>query len=58
VPGIGAGRNVAEYTAYGYLFPDATERLQPLDETIGVVKAMLTQDDANFHGRFFDVDGA
>jgi alkanesulfonate monooxygenase SsuD/methylene tetrahydromethanopterin reductase-like flavin-dependent oxidoreductase (luciferase family) len=27
VLGIGAGWNVAEYTAHGYPFPDATERL-------------------------------
>jgi probable F420-dependent oxidoreductase len=58
VLGIGAGWNVAEYTAHGYPFPDATERLERLEETIEVVKAMWTKDDAVFHGRFFDVEGA
>lgn len=56
VLGIGAGWNVAEYTAHGYPFPDATERLDRLAETIDVVKAMWTEDDATFHGRFFDIE--
>lgn len=58
VLGIGAGWNVAEFTAHGYRFPDARERLDQLAETIEVVKAMWTQDEATFHGRFFDIEGA
>lgn len=58
VLGIGAGWNVAEYTAHGYPFPDAAERLERLAETLEVVKAMWTQDDPTFHGRYFDVEHA
>lgn len=62
--GIGAGWNVAEYTAHGYPFPDADERLDQLEETIEVVKAMWGEgatDDtapASHHGRHFQLDGA
>jgi probable F420-dependent oxidoreductase len=58
VLGIGAGWNVAEYTAHGYPFPDTAERLDRLAETIEVVKAMWTQDEPTFHGRYFDIDHA
>jgi len=58
VLGIGAGWNVAEFSAHGYPFPDAAERLDRLAETIEVVKAMWTDDSPTFHGRFFDIDGA
>lgn len=62
--GIGSGWNVAEYTAHGYPFPDATERLDRLEETIEVVKAMWgvgAETDtapATWHGRFFDIEEA
>jgi probable F420-dependent oxidoreductase len=58
VLGIGAGWNVAEYTAHGYRFPDAAERLDRLAETIEVVKAMWTQDEPTYHGRFFEIEHA
>jgi probable F420-dependent oxidoreductase len=58
VLGIGAGWNVAEYRAHGYPFPETAERLDRLEETIEVVKAMWAQDVPTFHGRFFDVEGA
>jgi probable F420-dependent oxidoreductase len=56
VLGIGAGWNVAEYTAHGYSFPEAAERLDRLAETIEVVKAMWMEEDPSFHGRYFDIE--
>ncbi len=58
VLGIGSGWNTAEYLAHGYPFPDATERLDQLEETIEVVKTMWTAEDATYHGRFFHLDHA
>lgn len=56
VLGIGSGWNVAEYSAHGYPFPDATERLDRLEETIEIVKAMWTGEPAVHTGRYFAVD--
>ncbi|MFT4596369.1 MAG: putative F420-dependent oxidoreductase [Paracrocinitomix sp.] len=56
--GIGAGWNQAEYLAHGYRFPPATERLDRLAETIQVVKAMWTQDDACYSGRHEHIEHA
>lgn len=58
VLGIGSGWNVAEYQAHGYPFPDAAERLDRLEETIEVVKAMWTQDDPIHEGAYFRVEHA
>lgn len=62
--GIGSGWNVAEYTAHGYDFPETAERLDRLEETIEVVKAMWGEGaegdtgTASYTGRYFSVDGA
>jgi probable F420-dependent oxidoreductase len=58
VLGIGSGWNVAEYEAHGYEFPDAAERLDRLEETIEVVKAMWTADDPVHDGTYFRVEHA
>jgi probable F420-dependent oxidoreductase len=58
VLGIGSGWNVAEFEAHGYLFPDAAERLDRLEETIEVVRTMWTADDASYHGRYFSIERA
>jgi probable F420-dependent oxidoreductase len=56
--GIGSGWNESEYLAHGYRFADSAERLDRLDETIEVVKAMWTQDDACYSGRYEQVEHA
>ena len=58
VLGIGSGWNLSEYEAHGYEFPDATERLDRLEETIEVVKAMWTADDPVHIGPHFRVEHA
>jgi F420-dependent oxidoreductase-like protein len=56
--GLGAGWHEAEYSAYGIPFPPAPVRLRQLTEAIQVVRALLTEDVANFDGEFFQLRDA
>jgi F420-dependent oxidoreductase-like protein len=56
--GIGAGWYEHEYLAYGYEYPETPERLRMLRESLQVIKAMWTRDEATFEGRFYQVRGA
>ncbi len=56
--GIGAGWYEHEYRAYGYEYPDTPDRLRMLRESLQVIKAMWTHDEATFEGRFYQVRGA
>jgi F420-dependent oxidoreductase-like protein len=56
--GIGAGWYQHEYEAYGYEYPETPERLRMLRESLQVLKAMWTQDQADFDGRYYHLRGA
>ena len=56
--GIGAGWYENEYQAYGYEFPETPERLRMLREALQVIKAMWTQDRAEFEGQYYRLRGA
>ena len=56
--GIGAGWYQHEYEAYGYQYPDTPERLRMLRESLQVIKAMWTEEQATFDGRYYHVGGA
>lgn len=56
--GIGAGWYEGEYTAYGYDFPPAADRIRMLRETVEIVTAMWTQPETTYRGRHFAVEGA
>ncbi len=58
--GIGAGWYEHEYTAYGYTYPDAPERLRMLREALQVIHAMWNREEAyaNFEGQYYRVAGA
>jgi F420-dependent oxidoreductase-like protein len=56
--GIGAGWYQHEYEAYGYEYPETPERLRMLREALQVLKAMWTQDHAEFDGRYYHLRGA
>ena len=56
--GIGAGWYEHEYRAYGYEYPETPERLRMLRESLQVFKAMWTQDEAVFEGRYYKLRGA
>ena len=56
--GIGAGWYEHEYRAYGYDYPDAPERLRSLREAVQVIRAMWTQEEATFEGKYYQIRGA
>ncbi|MDQ4129819.1 MAG: TIGR03560 family F420-dependent LLM class oxidoreductase, partial [Actinomycetota bacterium] len=56
--GIGAGWQRNEHERYGIGFPSARERLERLDEACQVVKALTTQERADFSGRYYSLEGA
>jgi F420-dependent oxidoreductase-like protein len=57
--GIGAGSLFErEYHAYGYDYPEASERLRFLREAVQIILAMWTQDEAVFEGKYYQIDGA
>jgi alkanesulfonate monooxygenase SsuD/methylene tetrahydromethanopterin reductase-like flavin-dependent oxidoreductase (luciferase family) len=58
IVGVGAGWYQHEYEAYGYHFGDVPERLRMLRDAIQVLKAMWTQERAEFEGRYYQVRGA
>jgi F420-dependent oxidoreductase-like protein len=59
--GIGAGWKRDEWLAYGYGFPETTERLARLGDDLGVIAAMLEGDKhahATYEGRYAQVRNA
>ena len=56
--GIGAGWHEEEYKAYGYKFPSAEERVEQLEETLQIIKAMWTETKASFKGKHYQVNDA
>jgi alkanesulfonate monooxygenase SsuD/methylene tetrahydromethanopterin reductase-like flavin-dependent oxidoreductase (luciferase family) len=58
VLGIGAGWHAEEYYAYGYDFPPAGVRVQQLEETLQIIKAMWTEKKASFVGTYYRVTDA
>ncbi|GER91381.1 LLM class F420-dependent oxidoreductase [Dictyobacter vulcani] len=56
--GIGAGWHQEEYDAYGYKFPPAGTRVEELDETLQIVKALWTEPRATIEGKHYQVRDA
>ena len=56
--GIGAGWYEHEFRGYGYSFPPAKDRIRMLRETVEIVKAMWSEPDVSYEGRFFSLNGA
>ncbi|HYK84300.1 MAG TPA: LLM class flavin-dependent oxidoreductase [Ktedonobacteraceae bacterium] len=56
--GIGAGWKEDEYTAYGYDFPVAGVRVEELEETLQIIKAMWQNERATFEGKHYRVVNA
>jgi alkanesulfonate monooxygenase SsuD/methylene tetrahydromethanopterin reductase-like flavin-dependent oxidoreductase (luciferase family) len=56
--GIGAGWKEDEYLSYGYEFPGAGVRVDQLDEALRIVKALWSEEQATFHGRYYRIDQA
>lgn len=56
--GLGAGWNEPEHAAYGLPFPAATERLDRLEEALRLMRALWSEDEASFEGRYYSLHGA
>ena len=56
--GLGAGWMEQEYRANGYEFPSVGTRLRQLEEGLQILKAMFTENRANFKGRYYTVTDA
>ncbi len=53
--GIGAGWNQEEYQSYGYPYPDAAGRVGSLGDAVQILRAMWTEEQATFEGRYHQV---
>jgi F420-dependent oxidoreductase-like protein len=56
--GVGAGWNEAEHVAYGLPFPAVRERLDRLEEALRLMRALWSEDEATFEGRYYSATGA
>jgi alkanesulfonate monooxygenase SsuD/methylene tetrahydromethanopterin reductase-like flavin-dependent oxidoreductase (luciferase family) len=56
--GIGAGWKQDEFDAYGYPFPKIRERLDRMEETGRILKAMWTEERATFTGKYLAIANA
>jgi len=56
--GLGAGWHEAEHRAYGYDFPPIDERIDRLEETLQICKAMWSDGPATFDGTYYQIDEA
>ncbi|GAC1382585.1 MAG: hypothetical protein NVSMB33_10050 [Ktedonobacteraceae bacterium] len=53
--GIGAGWKEDEYKAYGYDFPAAGTRVEELEETLQIIKALWRDEKATVQGKHYQV---
>jgi F420-dependent oxidoreductase-like protein len=56
--GIGAGWYEHEFNGYGYEFAAAKDRIGMLRETVEIVKAMWSEPDVAYDGRYYQLKGA
>lgn len=56
--GMGAGWFQLEYDAYGIPFPRPGVRIAELDEAVQVIKLLLTENKANFKGKYYNLTDA
>jgi F420-dependent oxidoreductase-like protein len=54
--GVGAGWFEQEHKAYGYEFPELKYRFEMLEEHLQIVRAMFTQDQPTFEGKYFRIE--
>jgi F420-dependent oxidoreductase-like protein len=56
--GLGAAWHDEEHHRLGFDFPPTGERIERLDETVQIVKGLLTRDDFDFSGRHYELHRA
>ena len=56
-PDLGNRRGLVqhEFTGYGYEFPKAADRIRVMRETVEIVKAMWTEPDVSYEGKYFNL---
>lgn len=55
---VGAGWLEEEHREFGFDFPDNRRRAELLEESVQVMRLLMTQDDASFHGTHLRLDHA
>jgi F420-dependent oxidoreductase-like protein len=58
VLGIGAAWNDVEHTGYGFEFPPIGRREDRLEEALTIARAMFTQDQPSFDGKYYRIASA
>lgn len=53
--GLGAAWHEEEHRRLGFGFPSTGERIRRLDETVQILKGLLTSDDFDFDGRYYQL---
>lgn len=56
--GLGAGWYELEFMAYGFPYVPFQERARMLNESVCIIKQMLTQDKVTFKGKYYETSGA
>lgn len=56
--GLGAGWHEEEYLAYGYPFPSRAARVEQLEETVQIIRALWSGAPATFEGKHYRVEAA
>jgi F420-dependent oxidoreductase-like protein len=56
--GIGAGWLEEEFREFGYGFPPLGKRLDQLEEALAIIRSLMRDDETNFTGEYYDIQGA
>ena len=56
--GLGAGWHDEEHKAYGFDFPDASTRMEMLDEGVQLMLEMFTEEEPTFSGEHYRIENA
>jgi alkanesulfonate monooxygenase SsuD/methylene tetrahydromethanopterin reductase-like flavin-dependent oxidoreductase (luciferase family) len=56
--GVGAGWNTTEHEAYGIELPPVKQRMDNLEESVRVIKALFENDSASFEGKIYRLKDA
>jgi alkanesulfonate monooxygenase SsuD/methylene tetrahydromethanopterin reductase-like flavin-dependent oxidoreductase (luciferase family) len=53
---MGIGWNADEHACLGLRFPDTATRMQMLEEQVEIISRQLSEDEFDFHGRYYNID--
>ena len=56
--GIGAGGGEADHRASGIPYPSTAVRVEMLEEAVQIIKALWTEGEASFQGKYYSLEGA